>query len=73
MVIKSRNAFKIRMDIEMLQKYILAAQNAKENMLEGQVFTIEISPIVDFEFYNLKPFSSTTAIIRESEPMKEQS
>jgi len=73
MVIKSRNSFKIKMDIEILQKYILAVQNAKENMLEGQVFTIEVSPIVDFEFHDLKTFKSTTAISRESEPMKEQS
>lgn len=66
LVIKTRNAFKIRMDIEILQRYILAAQYAKENMLEGQTFTIEVSPLVDFEFQNLKTFSATTAISRES-------
>lgn len=71
LVIKSRNAFKIKMDIETLQRYILAAQNAKENMLEGQTFTIEVSPIVDFEFQNLKTFSITTAVSRETD-LKEQ-
>ena len=65
-------AYKIKMDVDTLQKMIAAVGYAKENMLEGQVFTIEVDHRVDFVFEDLKPFKSSTASGKETEiPPKE--
>jgi hypothetical protein len=55
------------MDIESLQKMIAAVTYAKENMLEGQMFLIEVDHRVDFIFEDLKLFKSSTYVSKETE------
>ena len=68
----TRRSYVIKMDVDKLQKMIIAVANAREFMTEGQELRIEVSHNVDFVFENLKPFIATTAVSRESEPSKDQ-
>lgn len=64
---KIRMSYQIKMDVDTLQQMIAAVAIAKENMLEGQVLTIEVSPNVDFMFNGLKPMKILTSVSKESE------
>lgn len=67
----TRISYNVNMDVDTLEKMIVAVKNAKENMTEGQVLRIQVSHNVDFVFHNLKPFNATTATSRESAPAPE--
>jgi hypothetical protein len=69
---KTRMSYQIKMDVDTLQQMIAAVALAKENMLEGQMLTIEVSPNVDFMFSGLKPMRILTSVSTESEA-REQS
>jgi hypothetical protein len=67
----TRMSYEIKMNTEKLQQIFNAVKNAAEHMTEGQVLRIEIAHNVDFVFYGLKPFVSTTASSRETEIEKQ--
>lgn len=63
-----RTTYTIPMTKERLQQMIAAIDNAGENMLQGQDLYIQVSHNVDFKVSDLRPFSSSTAVYRESTP-----
>jgi hypothetical protein len=65
--LNTKMTYTVKMTKERLQQMIAAVDNAAEHMIQGQDLYVEVNHHITFKFEDLKPFSSSTAVSRESE------
>jgi hypothetical protein len=63
----NRIAFEIEMTEERLTEMLQYVKNAKDHMVAGQTFRLEVDYNVDFVFKGLKSFRSEIYLKRETE------